>query len=127
MSVMNAVHMRVKPGHEEDCMRRTASASAATSTPAPCPAAGTFGVVRSGERAFIFVWEWEGMEAMVAARPATIANLDRLRPGLSAGAQDSGAARGRSAAPCLARRFGGIAFRGLAAPARRGRCARTSP
>ena len=46
--------------------------------------------VKSGERSFIVVAEWDSMAAMAAARPAMIANLDKLRPIL----EDLGGGRG---------------------------------
>ena len=42
------------------------------------------------ERSFIVVGEWDSAEALAAARPAMIANLDRLRPLL----EDLGGGRG---------------------------------
>ena len=47
-------------------------------------------LVASGERSFIVVGEWDSTAAMAAARPAMIANLDRLRPIL----EDLGGGRG---------------------------------
>jgi hypothetical protein len=49
-----------------------------------------FWVVKSGERSFIVVAEWDSLEALAAARPAMIGNLDKLRPIL----EDLGGGRG---------------------------------
>ena len=35
--------------------------------------------MRTGDRDFCFVGEWKSMDAMVAARPAMIAELDKVR------------------------------------------------
>ena len=85
MTAMNVVHMRVKPGKEEEFVRlhRDISMSA-------MPGGRNFWLVRSGERSFVVVGEWDSAEAMSAARPAMIANLDRLRPIL----EDLGGGRG---------------------------------
>ncbi|MCX7643986.1 MAG: antibiotic biosynthesis monooxygenase [Rhodobacteraceae bacterium] len=85
MSVMNVVHMRVKPGKEEEYIRLHRQFDIRA-----LPGGRNFWVVRSGERDFIVVGEWESMEALAAARPAMIANLDRLRPIL----EDLGGGRG---------------------------------
>lgn len=85
MTVMNVVHMRVKPGKEEDYVRIHQDMSMCD-----MPGSLRFQLVRSGERSFIVIGEWESMAAMVAARPAMIANLDRLRPIL----EDLGGGRG---------------------------------
>lgn len=85
MTAMNVVHMRVKAGKEEEFLRIHRDMPMG-----PMKGALSFSVVRSGERSFIVVGEWEGLEAMAAARPAMIANLDRLRPIL----EDLGGGRG---------------------------------
>ncbi len=85
MTVMNVVHMRVKPGHEAEYVdiHREFSLSS-------FPGARNLWLVRSGERSFIVVGEWDSAEAMAAARTSMIANLDRLRPIL----EDLGGGRG---------------------------------
>ena len=57
---------------------------------ARCRERATFALVRSGERSFVVVAEWDSHEALAAARPAMIANLDKLRPIL----KDLGGGRG---------------------------------
>ena len=85
MTVMNVVHMRVKPGMEADYIRLHKDFDAKA-----IPGSRNFWLVKSGERSFIVIGEWESMAAMVAARPAMIANLDKLRPIL----EDLGGGRG---------------------------------
>lgn len=86
MAVMNVVHMRAKPGMEEEFVRIHAQEFDL----AAIPGARAFRLVRSGERSFIVVGEWDSREALVGARDAMIANLDRLRPIL----EDLGGGRG---------------------------------
>lgn len=83
---MNVVHMRVKPGMEAEFVRIHRDEMRLDAM----PGAICFSLVKSGERSFIVVGEWESRDAMVAARPAMIANLDRLRPIL----EDLGGGRG---------------------------------
>lgn len=85
MTAINVVHMRVKPGKEGDYIRIHEEMD-----PRALPGARSFSLVRSGERSFIVVAEWDSMEALAAARPAMTANLEKLRPIL----EDLGGGRG---------------------------------
>ncbi|MBA3911905.1 MAG: DUF718 domain-containing protein [Rhodobacter sp.] len=85
MTAMNVVHMRVKPGMEEEFVRLHRDFDLKT-----MPGGRNFWLVKSGERGFIVIGEWVSMEAMAAARPAMIASLDKLRPIL----EDLGGGRG---------------------------------
>ncbi len=85
MTAMNVVHMRVKPGKEEEFLRLHQELDRRS-----MPGGRNFWLVRSGERSFIVVGEWDNHAAMVAARPAMIGNLDKLRPIL----EDLGGGRG---------------------------------
>lgn len=85
MTAMNVVHMRVKPGMVDEFIRlhRDFDMKAV-------PGGRNFWLVRSGERSFIVVAEWDSLEALAGARSAMIANLDKLRPIL----EDLGGGRG---------------------------------
>ncbi len=85
MTAMNVVHMRVKPGMEAEFvwLHRDFDMKA-------MPGGRNFWLVKSSERSFVVVGEWANMAAMVAARPAMIASLDKLRPIL----EDLGGGRG---------------------------------
>ncbi len=85
MTAMNVVHMRVKPGMEEEFVRLHQDFDLKT-----MPGGRNFWLVKSGERSFVVVGEWDSRDALVAARPAMIASLDRLRPIL----EDLGGGRG---------------------------------
>ena len=85
MTTMNVVHMRVKPGMEAEFIRLHKDFDIKS-----MPGGRNFWLVKSGERSFIVVGEWADMDAMVAARPAMIASLDKLRPIL----EDLGGGRG---------------------------------
>lgn len=85
MTAMNIVHMRVKPGSDEQFLQihRTFGADRPNGS-------RNFWVVKTGEHAYCIVGEWDSMVDLVAARPSMIANLDRLRPLL----EDLGGGRG---------------------------------
>jgi hypothetical protein len=85
MSAINVVHMRVKPGTEAEFVRLHNDFDFKSLV-----GARNFWLVRSGERAFMVVGEWDDLDALAAARPVMIASLDRLRPIL----EDLGGGRG---------------------------------
>jgi hypothetical protein len=85
MTAMNVVHMRVKPGMEAEYVRIHKEMSAAS-----MPGGRSFSLVKTGERSFIVIGEWDSLEALAAARPMMIGNLDKLRPIL----EDLGGGRG---------------------------------
>lgn len=85
MTAINVVHMRVKPGKDQEFLAIHRDFEADR-----LPGSLRFNVVATGERMYCIVGEWQSMEAMVAARSAMIANLDRLRPLL----EDLGGGRG---------------------------------
>lgn len=85
MTVMNVVHMRVKPGMEDEFIRLHQDFDLKA-----MPGGRNVWLVKSGERSFIVVGEWADLAAMAAARPAMIASLDKLRPIL----EDLGGGRG---------------------------------
>ena len=86
MTVMNVVHMRVKPGKDEEYLAIHRDFQS-TSRP---KGNRSFRVLKTGDRAYCIIGEWDDMDALVAARPAMIANLDRIRPLL----EDLGGGRG---------------------------------
>lgn len=85
MTAMNVVHMRVKPGQEAEFIRIHEEFRSVA-----MPGGRSFWVVRTGERSFTIVGEWDSLDAMAAARPTMIGNLDKLRPIL----EDLGGGRG---------------------------------
>jgi len=85
MTAMNVVHMRVKPGREAEFLEAHRNMGSAS-----MPGGRNFWVVKTGERDFCVVGEWGDMSDLAGARPAMIANLDRIRPML----EDLGGGRG---------------------------------
>lgn len=101
MTAMNVVHMRVKPGKEEEYVRLHQEMDMRS-----MPRGHNFWLIRSGERSFIVVGEWDSPQALADARPAMVANLDKLRPlagrpGRGPGAHRTVVGRGGPALECL--------------------------
>lgn len=85
MAAFNAVRFRIKPGREDDFVEAHRRA-----TPLDWPGFRRGALIRTGERSFCFVAEWDSMEAMAAARPMMIGVLDSFRDTL----EDLGSALG---------------------------------
>jgi len=73
MTAFNVVRMRVKSGREKDFLTQW---KAETQRP---PGARKLSVVKTGDRAYCLVGEWDSMASIVAARPQMIGNLDKFR------------------------------------------------
>ena len=73
MTAYNVVRFKVKPGREQEFLdaHRRAERS--------FPGLRRGGIIKSGERAYCLVAEWDDFASIAAARPAMIANLDRIR------------------------------------------------
>ena len=85
MTAMNIVHTRVKAGHEAEFLKLNQDFERQD-----FPGMRHFWVVKTGERSYIIVGEWENFDAIVKARPTMIANLDKMRDIL----EDLGGGRG---------------------------------
>jgi hypothetical protein len=72
MRAYNVVRFRVKPGREEEFLdlHRDDPGFAGFRGGA---------VVKTGDRAYCFIGEWEGFDRLAAARPTMIGMLDRMR------------------------------------------------
>jgi hypothetical protein len=73
MTAFNVVRFKVKPGREKDFLdlhdafdRSLAGMRKLT-------------MIKTGERAYCLIGEWASMNDIVAARPAMIGNLDKMR------------------------------------------------
>lgn len=74
MEVANVVRMRVKPGCERQFLDTQAQARSQD-----WPGLRGAYIVKTGERDFCFVGEWDSMDAMAAQRSSMIAELDKVR------------------------------------------------
>lgn len=73
MSAFNAVRFRVKPGREKEFL--DAHRKADTNF-AHCRRAA---IIKTGDRSYCIIAEWESFEDIVKARPQMIAVLDSFR------------------------------------------------
>jgi hypothetical protein len=85
MTVMNIVHMRVKPGKDREFLAIQSQGSDAGFS-----GMRRFSVVKTGERDYCVVGEWDSMQALAGARPKMIGLLDKTRSLL----EDLGGGRG---------------------------------
>ncbi|MFO1208128.1 MAG: antibiotic biosynthesis monooxygenase [Amaricoccus sp.] len=74
MTAYNVVRMRVKPGKNDEYI----AAHKALGREA-FPGMRSFSIIKTGERDYCLIGEWDSMDAIVAARPAMIATLDTAR------------------------------------------------
>lgn len=86
MTAMNIVHMRVKPGREQEYLALNRKMLDEMT-----PAGGrAIWVVKTGERSYCYVGEWDSFDSIVKARPEMIGQLDQMRDML----EDLGGGRG---------------------------------
>ena len=69
----NVVRFRVKPGKEEEFIE------AHRRVEALMPGGRKFVVIKTGDRTFAVIGEWDSFESLVAARPKMIPILDTFR------------------------------------------------
>ena len=73
MTAYNVVRFKVKPGQEPkflDAHRHLAR---------EFPGLRGGGLIKTGDRSYCLVGEWDNLASIAAARPAMIANLNRFR------------------------------------------------
>ncbi len=74
MTAYNVVRFRVKPGMEsafEDSLRRDMEEG--------FPGLRQAALIRTGERRYCEIGEWDDFDSLVEARPAMLASLDAVR------------------------------------------------
>ena len=96
MTASNVVRFRVKPGQEREFVGAYEEILAQE-----MPGSQDAFLIRTGEREFCFVGQWESMEDLAAARPTMIGMLDLPPPARGPGRRDGrhrrGVRRGRGA------------------------------
>jgi hypothetical protein len=73
MSAFSVVRFRVKPGRDQ------AFLDAHRNMNRDFPGVKAVNLIKTGDRAYCLVAEWNDMADIVAARPAMVGNLDRIR------------------------------------------------
>jgi len=73
MTAYNVVRIKVKPGKDKEMMDFWSAA--------PRPAGSAKSVlIKTGDRTYCFVGEWDSMDSIVTGRAEMIAQLDQVRP-----------------------------------------------
>jgi hypothetical protein len=73
MTAFNVVRFRVKPGREQEFL------NAHRNVQTDWPGLRKVNMIKSGDRLYCIIGEWEDMTDLVAARPNMIATLDSFR------------------------------------------------
>ena len=73
MAAFNAVRFRVKPGHDQQFL------DAHKSIAATWVGLTHANIIKTGDRSYCIIAEWQDMEACIAARPSMIATLNSFR------------------------------------------------
>ena len=84
MTAYNVVKFRVKPGREQEFL------GAHRHLERDFPGLRGVGLIKTGDRSYCLVGEWDSMASIAAARPSMIANLDRFRDTLESLGPDVG-------------------------------------
>jgi hypothetical protein len=74
MTAYNVVRFRVKPGRDNDFIEKNREMGKEKISGLRKGA-----LVKTGERSYCLVGEWDSFDAIVAARPTLIASLDNMR------------------------------------------------
>jgi quinol monooxygenase YgiN len=73
MTAFNAVRFKVKPGRDQDFLDAHKNVHAAW------PGLRHVNIIKTGERSYCIIAEWDDMDALAKARPNLIATLDSFR------------------------------------------------
>jgi len=98
MTAMNVVRMRVKPGREEAFLAEHKNRQMTDFR-----GMQSFQLVKTGDREYVVVGQWDSMDALVAARPAMVGLLDTFRGDLEDLGGDLGVTDPRSGEVVLSR------------------------
>ncbi len=101
MTAYNVVHMRVRADREADFLSMNRSPGHEVRSGLRKAA-----LVKTGERSYCFIGEWDSMDTIVAARPEMIADLDRMRDMLEDLGNGLGVTQAASGAAVAERKVG---------------------
>lgn len=73
MATLNAVRFRVKPGRDEDFIELHRAMKE------PFPGMRRAWLIKTGDRTYCIIGEWNDMAALADARPDMVATLDSFR------------------------------------------------
>ena len=73
MTAFNAVRFRVKPGRENDFLNEHKGVGS------DWAGLRHANIIKTGDRTYCIIAEWDDMDTLAANRPNMVANLDKLR------------------------------------------------
>lgn len=79
MTAYNIVRMRVKPDHEDRFIAHHDALLDSSASAFRAAGLRRFSLIKTGERAYCVLGEWETFDNIVKARPLMIQSLDGLR------------------------------------------------
>ena len=79
MAAYNVVRMRVKPGREKEFLASFDDRDPALAARMKANGLRKLSVIKTGDRSYCLIGEWDNMNGIVAARPDMIKNLDQHR------------------------------------------------
>lgn len=79
MTAYNVVRMRVKPGREKEFLASFTNRDPARAEQLKANGLRKISVIKTGDRSYCLIGEWDSMNGIVAARPALIKSLDQQR------------------------------------------------
>lgn len=79
MTAYNIVRMRVKPGFEDEFVAHHDRLVETVGGELKAAGMRRFSLVKTGDRSYCVIGEWDGFDSIVKARPAMISSLDGLR------------------------------------------------
>jgi hypothetical protein len=79
MTAYNIVRMRVKPGFEDKFVAHHDKLVETVGSELKAAGMRRFTLVKTGDRSYCVIGEWDGFDSIVKARPAMISSLDGLR------------------------------------------------
>jgi hypothetical protein len=79
MTAYNSVRMRVKPGREDQFLEMSRNMDKALIERLKANGLRKAAMVKTGERTYCFIGEWDSMDSIVRSRPDMIKDLDTMR------------------------------------------------
>ena len=73
MTAFNTVRFRVKPGREQEFL------DAHKATARDWPGLRNVNIIKTGDRTYCIIAEWNDMDSLAAARPKMVGTLDTFR------------------------------------------------
>jgi hypothetical protein len=80
MSAYNVVRMKVKSGREKEFIEQNKGMDAASVARMRQSGLRRLSVIKTGDRAYCIIGEWDKFDSIVKSRPDMIKSLDSFRP-----------------------------------------------